>query len=90
MTYADPSRPDQTMHYVTRIVIERVDHKPVQHTFHGDKKWVSDRAVTELAVITLKADSLASLVEKAGKHLDLVEDIDATDVVRPKGTRGDV
>jgi hypothetical protein len=91
MTYAS-NTPAETTHYVTRITIERVDHRRVEtrNGIAGAKTEEAKRTVTELSTFTLKADSLTGLVEKAGKHLDLVEDIDATDAVRPKGTRGDV
>lgn len=87
MAYTDSSKPESTTHYVARIVVERIDHKPVEQTFQGSKKWVSDRTVTELGTFTPKNNTLDGLVDKVGAHLHLIEDIDALDAVRLKGTR---
>lgn len=86
MSYQNPA-PEPTTHYVARIVVERVDQKPYEDTFNGHKIWKLNRVVTEVTTLTLKSDSLVDLVSKTGKHLDLVEDINATDPVKPRGTR---
>jgi hypothetical protein len=88
MTYTS-NAPEPTTHYVARIVIERVDHRQVE-TRNGigvGKIMEPKRTVTELATLTLKSDELNTLVTKVGMHLELVEEIEAVDPVRPKGVR---
>ena len=87
MVYVDPNKPEKTIHYVARIVVERVDQKPCEVMQHGSKVWVMNRTATEVTSLTVKSDDLADLITKTGKHLDLVEDIDALDPVKPRGTR---
>lgn len=87
MTYTDSSKPEQTTHYVARVVVERVDQKPYEDMFNGHKIWKMNRVVTEVTSLTVKSDGLVDLIAKTGKHLDLVEDIDAIDPVKPRGTR---
>jgi len=87
MAYSDPNKPVATTHYVVRITVERVDQNPYEEMLQGQKAWKTKRTVTEVTTLTLKSDSLTDLVTKTGKHLDLIEDIDALDPVREKGTR---
>lgn len=86
MTQPKSSQPS---HYVTRIVVERVDFVVTESRsgIGGARVEEVKRVVTELTSLTLKSDALVSLVEKTGKHLDLVEDIIGSDPVRVKGTR---
>lgn len=80
---------EESSHYVARIVVERVDHKLIE-TYGGvgnSKIREPKRTVTELTALTLKSDELDALVERVGKHLALVEDIESVDPVKPRGTR---
>lgn len=79
-------------HYVARLVIERVDflddvkrNTPIAHlsTVIDDAK----RTVTQLTSITIRDDSLAGIITKVPKHLELIDDIDAVDPEKPKGSR---
>lgn len=80
-----------TSHYVARLVIERVDfldvkrNTPIAHlsTVIDDAK----RTVTQLTSITIRDDSLAGIITKVPKHLELIDDIDAVDPEKPKGSR---
>lgn len=72
-------------HYVVHVRIERVDiadgkPSPLAHLAH--QAPVERRTVTELAGFVVKGDDLDTLKSKIGAHLDLVEDITATDGVR--------
>lgn len=80
-----------SMHYVARLVIERVDYldvkrnTPAAHlsTAVDDAK----RVVTQLASLTIRDDSLTGIITKVPKHLELIDDIDAVDPEKPKGSR---
>lgn len=91
MSYTTPNTPAPTTHYVARIVVERVDHNPTEARdgMVGTKRVSLERTVTELASFTPKNNTLEGLVDKVGAHLHLIEDIDALDAVRMKGTRSD-
>lgn len=76
-------------HYVARIVVERVDFLEIEtrNGMAGGKSAEVKRVVTELATNVIKTNSLASLVDKVGAHLHLIEDLDSIDPVRRPGTR---
>lgn len=75
---------ENSTHFVARIVVERVD---IQHTEPHPTRSVTAvqqlaaprRTVTELATVTVKANDMAALIDKADAHMHLVEDIGATD-----------
>jgi len=54
------------MHFTGTLTIKRVDDGPGGETARG--------RVTDLANITVRADSLDSLVRKVHGHLELVDD----------------
>lgn len=75
-------------HYVARLVIERVDFLDVKRNAPlsipvEDTK----RVVTQLTSITVRDDSLTGIITKVPKHLELIDDIDAVDPEKPKGSR---
>jgi hypothetical protein len=70
-------------HYTAIIRIVGVDHpEPVQPLpgryplANEGKKSDGQKASTEIASFTIRSDSIAELITKAQKHLELVEDSD--------------
>lgn len=78
-------------HYVARLIIERVDFLDVKrNTPIANLSTVVDdpkRTVTQLTSITIRDDSLTGIITKVPKHLELIDDIDAVDPEKPKGSR---
>lgn len=66
-------------HFVTRIVIERVDKVSESTNTRGypDESLpkVGERTVTELASIALKDSDLVNLKSRVMAHVDLVQDL---------------
>lgn len=84
---------DSTAHYVVRVIVERVD-RVTEVPGYGSREARFPvkldnprRTVTELANITVKANTVLALIDKAEAHLHLVEDIDATDSRAEVGKR---
>lgn len=79
-----------TSHYVAWVVIERVDHIDVKRSTGLGMSAATDetkRAVTQLASFTVRDDGLTGIITKVPKHLELIDDIDAVDPEKPKGSR---
>lgn len=62
---------EKKTHYVAQLKIERVDkvENRDRQSASGDK-----RDISEVTQLTIKADSLESLVEKLGKHVAIIEE----------------
>lgn len=79
-----------SFHYVARFIIERVDHIDVKKPGGTMNSILVDdtrRSVTQLANITVRADTLVDIITKVPKHLELIDDIEAIDPETPKGVR---
>lgn len=78
-------------HYVARVVIERVDHittnKKTGAIMSVGTVEETKRVVTQLASLTVRGDGLTDILTKVPKHLELIDDIDAVDPEKPKGSR---
>lgn len=76
-------------HYTARLVIERVDHLDVKRTggVMGPSVEETKRVVTQLASITVRDDALTGIITKVPRHLELIDDIEAVDPEKPKGSR---
>lgn len=70
-------------HYVTRVVVERVDNFiPDNSSRYQDKHLGPRRDVTELANFLVKSDDLETLKSKMTSHVSLIEDFSGTDPSR--------
>jgi len=82
-------------HFIVRVTVERVDRvtpdtpaasRGALNSAATEPK--AGRVVTELANLTVKANSVEALIDKAEAHMHLVEDIAATDPRAEVGKRG--
>lgn len=61
-------------HFTAVIEITKTVHKEPTTTYRGGEAKPAERGVQEVARIVVRADTLESLVAKAGAHLALVEE----------------
>ena len=66
------------VHYVAQIKVERIE-KTGGTTDRYNTTTPAERAVSTLATVVIKGSDLDSLVQKAGAHLALVEDVPGAD-----------
>lgn len=55
-------------HYVAQLKIERVDVRETRP--EGNK-----RDINEVTMLTIKAETLESLILKLGKHVEIIEEV---------------
>lgn len=87
-------------HFIVRVVVERVDREvtavpaPTNYSPNVGRggtltaELKAGRVVTELASVTTRADTLAALIDMCHAHMELVQDIEATDSRAEVGKRG--
>lgn len=63
-----------TERYVAELKIEKIERRTNEDRHSASSGQVSERILDSVTKIIIKADSLEKLVEKLGKHIEIIEE----------------
>lgn len=65
---------EKTERYVAELKIEKIERTTNQDRQSASHGSVSDRVLDSVTKIIIKADTLERLVDKLGKHIEIIEE----------------
>ena len=61
-------------YFVASLKVEKVDRPEPVGSRHPDARQIPERDKTEVTQLTIKADTLAELITKLGKHIEIISE----------------